>query len=98
VLLERGFFGLRRHFSCHYVGLEPVDPAIRRPFEPGVVITIGPGLYDRQNGIGIRIEDVVLITEDGARVLTHDVPKERLEVEARLGDRGVLDWVGTREN
>lgn len=94
VLKERGFFGMRRHFSCHFVGLEPVDPAIRRPFEPGVVISIGPGLYDRKNGIGVRIEDVVVITEKGARVLTGDVPKERSEIEARMHDRGVFDWIG----
>jgi Xaa-Pro aminopeptidase len=76
------------------VGLEPVDPAIRRPFEPGVVISIGPGLYDRKNGIGVRIEDVVVITEKGARVLTGDVPKERSEIETRMHDRGVFDWIG----
>lgn len=59
-----------------------------KPLEPGVIITIEPGIYippvpilnekapDRYRGIGIRIEDEVLITESGHEVLTASVPKE----------------------
>ncbi|XP_062204464.1 intermediate cleaving peptidase 55, mitochondrial isoform X1 [Phragmites australis] len=59
-----------------------------KPLEPGVIITIEPGIYippvpilnenapDRYRGIGIRIEDEVLITENGHEVLTASVPKE----------------------
>uniref|UniRef100_A0A0E0MNM3 Aminopeptidase P N-terminal domain-containing protein n=1 Tax=Oryza punctata TaxID=4537 RepID=A0A0E0MNM3_ORYPU len=59
-----------------------------KPLEPGVIITIEPGVYippvpilkenapDRYRGIGIRIEDEVLITESGHEVLTASVPKE----------------------
>jgi Xaa-Pro aminopeptidase len=61
-----------------------------RPLAPGVVITVEPGIYiaaDTQNipeqyrGIGIRIEDDVLITAEGNRVLTSDAPKQIEEIE-----------------
>ncbi|MBR4984705.1 MAG: aminopeptidase P N-terminal domain-containing protein [Proteobacteria bacterium] len=60
------------------------------PLLPGVVITVEPGLYFTENdarvpekyrGIGIRIEDDVLITEDGPVVLTADLPKEIEDIE-----------------
>lgn len=62
----------------------------KRPLEAGNVITIEPGLYfdsDNKNipeeyrGIGIRIEDTVLITQSGNSILTDDMPKERAEIE-----------------
>lgn len=62
-----------------------------KTFQPGMVMTIEPGLYvdkDREDvpsrylGIGIRIEDDILITENGCEVLTAGVPKEIEEVEA----------------
>ena len=61
-----------------------------RPLSPGVVITVEPGIYiaaDTENipeqyrGIGIRIEDDVLITEEGNRVLTSAAPKQIEEIE-----------------
>jgi Xaa-Pro aminopeptidase len=62
-------------------------------FEPGMVFTIEPGLYDAQANIGIRIEDVVVVTEDGCEVITARVPKAREEVVALIGETGVLDWM-----
>jgi len=70
------------HSVGHYVGLDVHDPAPGRPFEPGNVITVEPGLYLAREGIGIRIEDTVLVTKDGAEVLSAGVPKERAEIEA----------------
>ena len=98
VFRERGLFDLRRHFACHFVGLEPVDPSWRQAFEPGVVITLAPGLYDRNAGFGVRIEDLILITEEGAEVLTEGVPRERKEIETRIKERGVFDWMDDRRN
>lgn len=75
--------------DVHDVGLYHIDGAAR-PFEPGVVITVEPGLYiaadaenvpDQYRGIGVRIEDDVLITKDGNRVLTSKVPKRIEEIE-----------------
>lgn len=60
------------------------------PFEPGYILTIEPGLYipveddqapDSLRGLGIRIEDDILVTDQGFEVLTHDCPKEISELE-----------------
>ncbi|KAI7842913.1 hypothetical protein COHA_003424 [Chlorella ohadii] len=63
-----------------------------RPLEPGVVLTIEPGLYIPDDeafgpfaGIGVRIEDDVAITERGREVLSKDVPVAPDEVEALVG-------------
>ena len=74
------------HGVCHYVGMEVHDVGVyRRPLEPGVAFTIEPGLYDTEAQVGVRIEDVVVVTEDGCEVLSAGVPKERAEVEALVG-------------
>jgi len=61
-----------------------------KPFAPGMVLTVEPGLYippddksapAKYRGIGIRIEDDVLVTEDGNRNLTSKVPKDPEEIE-----------------
>ena len=69
-----------------------------RPLEPGFVLTIEPGLYiadnaqnadvdPRYRGIGVRIEDDILVTEAGRDNLTHDIPKSVEELEQLLQDR-----------
>ncbi len=67
-----------------------------RELEPGMVFTIEPGLYiapgskgvpEKYQGIGVRIEDDVLVTKDGHRVLTDGVPKAVDAVEAVLAKR-----------
>ena len=95
VALDRVATAGGRH---HVRGLEPVDPSWRQAFEPGVVITLAPGLYDRNAGFGVRIEDLILITEEGAEVLTEGVPRERKEIETRIKERGVFDWMDDRRN
>jgi Xaa-Pro aminopeptidase len=70
------------HGLGHHVGLEVHDPGdTGEPLQPGMVVTIEPGLYLPQEGIGVRIEDMVLITEDGAEVLSRDLPKDPDMVE-----------------
>ena len=84
------------HKTSHYLGMDVHDvgryfeQGKPRPLEPGVVITVEPGLYfaldapeaaARYRGMGIRIEDDLLIETNGARVLSHGVPKEADEVE-----------------
>lgn len=97
VLKERGFSGFIRHGACHYVGMEVHDVGSGgKPLEPGVVFTIEPGLYEPETGIGIRIEDVVLVTADGCKVLTALAPRARAEVEATVAAEGVLDRPAAR--
>jgi len=73
------------HGIGHHVGLDvhdAHDPAT--PLEAGMVITIEPGLYIPEEGIGIRIEDMVLVTETGARVLSEGLPREAEALERAL--------------
>ncbi|HYP05745.1 MAG TPA: Xaa-Pro peptidase family protein [Bryobacteraceae bacterium] len=73
------------HGLGHHVGLEvhdANDPAI--PLEAGMVITIEPGIYLPEENIGIRIEDVVLVTETGAKVLSSSLPREVNEIEKAM--------------
>jgi len=93
------------HGVGHYIGMDVhdagryfTDQAAKhsRPFEPGMVLTVEPGIYvppdDRSapakfRGIGIRIEDDVLVTKDGNRNLTTKVPKEVEEIEQIMNRR-----------
>jgi Xaa-Pro aminopeptidase len=98
VLEQKGFGKLVRHGPCHYIGLEVHDDQdYSKPFVPGVCFTVEPGLYEASTGIGIRIEDVVCVTESGCEVLSRDVPKDRATVEKLVAEQGVLDWLGQRK-
>jgi len=78
--------------DVHDVGDYKIDGAWR-VLEPGMVLTVEPGLYlgdgrgvpKKFRNIGIRIEDDVLVTRDGCEVLTAAVPKAPDEVEALVG-------------
>jgi len=70
------------HGIGHHVGLDVHDA--NDPSEAlaaGMVITIEPGIYIPEENIGIRIEDMVLVTGDGAQVLTPDLPREIRDIE-----------------
>ena len=73
------------HKIGHEVGLEVHDPPMPpEKLEAGMVITIEPGIYIPEENLGIRIEDVVLVTDKGARVLSEALPKEPAEIEKAL--------------
>ena len=73
------------HGVSHPVGLDVHDPAVMTAkLEPGMVITVEPGLYFPDENIGIRIEDVVLVTEKGATILSKALPRSPDEVEKAL--------------
>jgi Xaa-Pro aminopeptidase len=83
------------HNTSHWLGMDVHDAGsyrtngASRALEPGMVLTVEPGLYVRSDaevdpalrGIGIRIEDDVLVTADGHEVLTNGVVKDRSDIE-----------------
>jgi Xaa-Pro aminopeptidase len=74
------------HGLGHYVGLDvhdPGDPAA--PLKAGTVITIEPGIYIPEENIGIRIEDIVVVTETGCKVLSAALPREIADIEKFVG-------------
>ncbi|MEJ2128480.1 MAG: Xaa-Pro aminopeptidase [Woeseiaceae bacterium] len=85
ILDEAGYGKYFIHGVGHFVGLDVHDVGNRRlPLKEGVVITIEPGIYIPEEGIGIRIEDVVLVTRDGPVVLSRRIPRTVEEVEAAM--------------
>lgn len=92
VLAERGLEKLLPHGCCHYIGLEVHDVGDGgKPFVPGVAFTVEPGVYDPANGIGVRIEDVVVVTEKGCEVVSALVPKGREAITQLVRSSGILD-------
>lgn len=98
VIKASGFEKLRRHGACHWVGMEVHDVGdYSQPLVPGCAFTIEPGLYDEPAGIGVRIEDVIVITAEGCRVITAGVPRESAAIEALISDKGLLDDASTKD-
>lgn len=90
------------HSTGHWLGLDVHDCGYyaidgeSRLLEPGMALTVEPGLYvnpsndavdPKWHGIGVRIEDDILVTESGYENLTADIPKEIDEVEAACASR-----------
>lgn len=75
------------HGLGHSVGLNVHDPMdYGRPLEPGMVITDEPGIYIPEEKLGVRIEDMLLITEDGAELLTRRLPRTVKEIEKLMAE------------
>ena len=78
------------HGVSHHLGIDTHDATGPDVLElaPGMVITDEPGLYIDEEAIGIRIEDDLLITEDGCTVLSEAIPRTTEEIEAIMaGER-----------
>ena len=102
LIKNRSYMKYYMHGVGHYLGLDVhdagryfVDQTAKhsRPFAPGMVLTVEPGLYippddksapAKYRGIGIRIEDDVLVTKEGNLNLTAKVPKDPDEIEALM--------------
>ncbi|MGI9027430.1 MAG: aminopeptidase P N-terminal domain-containing protein [Candidatus Saccharimonadales bacterium] len=64
------------HSTSHFLGIDVHDVGdYQKPLAAGMVLTVEPGIYSRQDQVGIRLEDDVLITKDGCKVLSDALPK-----------------------
>jgi Xaa-Pro aminopeptidase len=96
IIEEKKYEAFYMHGLGHYLGIDVHDvgryyiDGEPRPLEPGMVMTVEPGIYvgvdnadvpAAYRGIGVRIEDDVLCTSNGPRVLTHKAPKDADEIE-----------------
>ncbi|MCA8968989.1 MAG: aminopeptidase P family protein [Planctomycetes bacterium] len=99
LLVERGYKpGIHiLHGPCHHLGLSVHDVS-KNGFElrPGMYITVEPGVYLTDEGMGCRIEDCVLVTEDGCEVLSRGCPSTPDEIEAFMREKGLADVPGAR--
>lgn len=99
---EESYKKFYMHRTSHWLGMDVHDSGAYkiggewRRLEPGMVLTIEPGLYvaknaegvaDRYRGIGIRIEDDILVTENGCEVLSARAPKTIDEIEDLIAAR-----------
>lgn len=75
------------HSIGHSIGLDTHDPTIHAlDLKEGMVITIEPGLYLEDEGIGIRIEDNILLTNNGNINLSKDIIKEIKDIESMMSE------------
>ncbi len=75
------------HSCSHHLGMDVHDIASRGlPIEAGMVFTVEPGLYVPEWGMGIRIEDDMLVTEDGGVDLSPTIPKDPDEIERLMAE------------
>lgn len=86
VLKDRGFTQRMPHLTSHWVGLQVHDVGdYAARLKPGMVVTVEPGIYLEDEEIGVRIEDVLVVTGDGAESLTSWIPRGADEIERLTG-------------
>ena len=75
------------HGLGHNIGLNVHDPGdYCRPLEPGMVVTVEPGVYIPEENLGVRIEDDVLITDTGYKFLSERLPRDPTAIEKIMAD------------
>jgi len=73
------------HGIGHWLGMDVHDVGnYATPFAPGMVLTVEPGIYIAEENLGVRIEDDVLVTETGSRVMSSSAPRNADEIEALM--------------
>ncbi len=80
------------HNASHFLGLDVHDVGnFQRPFEAGMVFTCEPGIYIREEGLGIRLENNILITEKGNIDLMKNIPLEPEEIEELMAEKKLVE-------
>ena len=87
------------HGTSHHLGLDVHDPSMRGNLEPNMIITVEPGIYipegsdcdEKWYGIAVRIEDDILITENGPVNLSAEAPRTTEAIEALMKEKSVLN-------
>jgi Xaa-Pro aminopeptidase len=75
------------HGLGHHIGLDVHDPGeYCKSLEPGMVITVEPGIYIPEENLGVRIEDDILITETGYKFLSERLPRNPDEIEKIMAE------------
>ena len=89
------------HGTSHYLGLDVHDLGTYGTLKPNSIITVEPGIYIKEGSpcdkkwwnIGVRIEDDVLITTDGHRVMSDCIPKTIDEIEKLMAEKSVFNQI-----
>jgi len=84
IINDAGYGDSFIHSIGHHLGLETHDITPDEPLRAGAVVTIEPGIYLRDEKIGIRIEDDILITSKGHRNLSKQIPKSVRDIERAM--------------
>jgi Xaa-Pro aminopeptidase len=75
------------HGLGHDIGLDVHDPGeYCKPLEPGMVVTVEPGIYIPEENLGVRIEDDILITDTGYKFLSERLPRDPNEIEKLMAE------------
>ncbi|HKV26560.1 MAG TPA: Xaa-Pro peptidase family protein [Candidatus Acidoferrum sp.] len=75
------------HGLGHDIGLDVHDPGeYCKPLEPGMVVTVEPGIYIPEEKLGVRIEDDILITDTGYKFLSERLPRDPAEIEKIMAE------------
>jgi Xaa-Pro aminopeptidase len=86
------------HGLGHNIGLDVHDPgAPCQPLTPGQVVTVEPGIYIPEENLGVRIEDDVLITETGYKLLSEKLPRDPGEIE-KIMAAGAKERAGEKKD
>ena len=76
------------HGIGHWLGMDVHDVgSYATPFESGMVLTVEPGIYLADENLGVRIEDDILVTETGSRLMSGSAPRDADEIEALMSRR-----------